>query len=165
MTKGTKVLTLLLLSCANGFSQQLSHQVLVPAAGLVTTSTISYSQTIGETAIELLSNSGFVFTQGFQQPRIKISPETAPDGNGVDVYPNPATDYIKVKFFGDVARNFKVDVINITGMIVSSMTMSFITKYYYIQQIDVAKLKYGFYFVRVVSDDGIISRTFKIEKM
>jgi hypothetical protein len=30
---------------------------------------------------------------------------------------------------------------------------------------EVAKLRYGFYFVRVASDDGIISRTFKIEKM
>ena len=30
---------------------------------------------------------------------------------------------------------------------------------------EVTKLKYGFYFVRVASDDGIISRTFKIEKM
>ena len=144
----------------------MSHQVLVPAAGLVVTGTVNYSQTIGETAIEIISNSGFVFTQGFQQPGIKISPETAPDGNGVDVYPNPATDFIKVKFFGDVARNFKVDVINITGMIVSSRNNRvLLTKYYYIQQIDVATLKYGFYFVRVASDDGIISRTFKIEKM
>jgi Secretion system C-terminal sorting domain len=165
MIRGTKVLTFLLLICANGFSQELSHQVLVPAAGLVSTNTLSYSQTIGETAIEIIGSSGFVFTQGFQQPGIKIAPETAPDGNGVDVYPNPATDYIKVKFFGDVARNFKVDVINIAGTIVSSMTTSFITRYYDIQQIDFAKLKYGFYFVRVVSDDGKISRTFKIEKM
>jgi hypothetical protein len=165
MTRGTKVLTFLLLFSANGFSQELSHQVLVPAAGLVNTSTLSYSQTIGETAIEIISGAGFVFTQGFQQPGMKIAPEKAPDGNGVEVYPNPATDYIKIKFFGDVARNFRVEVINITGMVVSSMTTSFITRYYDIQQIDVAKLKYGFYFVRVVSDDGRISRTFKIEKM
>lgn len=166
MIKGTKVLILLLLfSWANGFSQQLSHQVLVPAAGIAITAGINYSQTIGETAVEIISNSGFVFTQGFQQPEIKISQENAPDGNGVNVYPNPATDFINVKMFGDVARKFRIEIINITGMIVSSMTMDFITKYYYIQQIDVINLKIGFYLIRVTSDDGIISRTFKIEKM
>jgi len=166
MIKGTKVLIVLLLfSWANGFSQQVSHQVLVPAAGLATTEAISYSQTIGETAIEIISNSGFVFTQGFQQPEIKISPVKTPEGNGVDVYPNPATDFINVKFFGDVARKFRIDVINIAGTIVSSMTMNFLDKYFFIQQVEVSKLKIGFYFVRVTSDDGIISRTFKIEKM
>ena len=45
------------------------------------------------------------------------------------------------------------------------MTMDFITKYYYIQQIDVTDLTIGFYFVRVSSDDSKINRIFKIEKM
>jgi hypothetical protein len=50
-------------------------------------------------------------------------------------------------------------------MIVNSTTLNFIAKYYYIQQIEVTSLKYGFYFVRVTSDDGKIHRVFKIEKM
>jgi hypothetical protein len=165
MIKGTKVLILLLFSWANGFSQQLSHQVLVPAAGLTTTGALSYSQTIGETATEIISNSGFVFTQGFQQPGVKISPENSPEGSGVDVYPNPARDFISIKLFGDVPRKFKIDIINITGTVVSSLTLNFIDKYFLIQPMEVTNLKYGFYFVRVASDDGIISRTFKIEKM
>jgi len=165
MIKETKVLLILLFSWTNGFSQQLSHQVLVPAAGLTTTGAISYSQTIGETATEIISNSGFVFTQGFQQPGVKISPENLPEGNGVDVYPNPATDFISIKLFGDVPRKFKIDIINIAGTVVSSLTLKFIDKYFLIQPMEVTKLKYGFYFVRVASDDGIISRTFKIEKM
>jgi hypothetical protein len=43
--------------------------------------------------------------------------------------------------------------------------MSLVSKYYYIQQIEASNLKYGFYFVRVTSDDGTINRVFKIEKM
>jgi hypothetical protein len=43
--------------------------------------------------------------------------------------------------------------------------MDFSDKYYYIEQIEVASLKFGFYFVRVMSDDGTIKRVFKIEKM
>lgn len=166
MIKGTKVLILLLLfSRTSGFSQQLSHMVLVPAAGLAATGVINLSQTIGETAVELIGNAGFALTQGFQQPGIKISIDIAPEGNGVDVYPNPAADFINVKLYGDVARKFRIEIINITGMVVNSTTIDFSDKYYYIQQIEVTSLKFGFYFVRVTSDDGTINRIFKIEKM
>ncbi len=61
----------------NLFSQQLSHQVLVPAAGVASNGTLSYSQSVGETAVEIITGSGFILTQGFQQPAIKLSPETA----------------------------------------------------------------------------------------
>jgi hypothetical protein len=166
MIKGTRVLILLILfSRTNCFSQQLSHQVLVPAAGLATAGVLNYSQTIGETAVEIFSNAGFVLTQGFQQPGIKYTTDIPPEGTGVDVYPNPATDFINVKLYGDEARKFRIEVINITGMVVNSMAIDFMDKYYYIQQIDVTSLKYGFYFVRVTSDDGTIKRVFKVEKM
>ena len=166
MINGTKVLILLLLfSSTKGISQQLSHQVLVPAAGLATAGVLSYSQTIGETAVELFGSGGFELTQGFQQPAIKFTTGIPPEGNGVDVYPNPVTDFINVKLYGDVARKLRIEIINITGMIVNSMTMSFVSKYYYIQQIDVTRLSNGFYFVRIISDDSKIMRVFKIEKM
>lgn len=166
MIKGTKVLIILLLFFRiNGFSQQLSHQVLVPAAGLSTVGVIEYSQTIGETAVEIISNSDYILTQGFQQPRIIITTDVVPEGTGVDVYPNPATDYIYIKLFGDVATKFRIEVINITGLVVNSVNLDFSDKYYYVQQIEVASLKYGFYFVRVTSDDGKIKIVSKIEKM
>jgi hypothetical protein len=149
----------------SAFSQHLSHQVMVPTAGIAVTGTLNYTQTIGETAVEIIGGSGFAFTQGFQQPGIKYSPEVAPEGNGVEVYPNPATAYIDVKFFGDGARNFKIEIISIAGIIISSAPIKFIDKYFYIHRIEVDKLKIGFYFVRVASDDGLINRTFKIEKM
>ena len=138
---------------------------MVPAAGTATSNNLHYSQTIGETAIEIIGCSDFEFTQGFQQPGIKISPEQVPAGTGVEVYPNPVTDFINVKLFGDVARKFRIDIINITGNIVSSEVINFITRYFYTQQIEVGKLKRGIYFVRVVSDDRLISRIFKIEKL
>jgi hypothetical protein len=166
MIKGTSVLTgILFLVPAVCLSQTLSNQVLVPAGSVEVSGIINYSQTIGETAIEIIGNSGFVFTQGFQQPGIKESPGTTPPGTGVDVYPNPATDFINVKLFGNSARKFTIEIINITGTTVSSTTMDFVTSYFYIKQIDVTWLKLGFYFVRVSSSDLKINRIFKIEKM
>ncbi|HUX58888.1 MAG TPA: T9SS type A sorting domain-containing protein [Bacteroidales bacterium] len=166
MFKRIKILIILLvLSWANVISQHLSHEVLVPAAGLASSNSLSYSQTIGETAIEIISCSGYVLTQGFQQPAIAISQEEIPEGNGVEVYPNPATDFINIKLFGDVTRKFKIDIIKITGTIVSSTTIDFTDSYYYIQRFDVDQLKRGLYYVRVISMDGLINRSFKIEKM
>jgi hypothetical protein len=166
MIRGPKVLMLLFLfSGTTGFSQQLSHQVLVPAAGVATSGTINYSQTIGETAVELINGSGFILTQGFQQPGMKNLTDPTPVGTGVDVYPNPATDFIRVKLFGSEAKKFRIEIINLAGTIVSSTTMDFITSYNIVQQIDITNLTIGFYFVRVASDDAKINRVFKIEKM
>ncbi|MCE5347071.1 MAG: T9SS type A sorting domain-containing protein [Bacteroidales bacterium] len=166
MAKGIKILILLLLvSLENTFSQQLSHQVLVPVAGVSTAGGFSYSQTSGETMVEIISNPDFVLTQGFQQPGMKVSSMVKPEGNGVDVYPNPVKDFVYIKFFGDAARNFKIDIISITGTIIYTGTINFAGSYYYIQKIEFEEYRTGLYFVRIVSDDGLISRTFKIEKI
>lgn len=166
MIKVTKVLILLLLSfwtTSNG--QQLSHQVLVPAAGTAVAGSQNFSQSVGETAVETVEGSGFVLTQGFQQPAMIFSEVIPHVGTGVEVYPNPATHFVSIKLFGDSSRKFRIEMISITGRIVSSMELEFITKYYHIQQLDVSRLTNGFYFVRVTSDDSKIKRIFKIEKM
>jgi|WetSurMetagenome_2_1015567.scaffolds.fasta_scaffold00683_14 hypothetical protein len=166
MIKVTKVLILILLSFSatiNG--QQLSNQVLVPAAGLARVGVISYSQTIGETAVEPMSSGGYFLTQGFHQPGMIFITDTPPKGTGVDVYPNPATDFIYVKLFGEEARKIKIEVISLIGSVFSTVSLDLGTNYYYVQQVDITGLKYGIYLVRVTSDDLIISRIFKIEKM
>ena len=166
MTTGAKIFLLFILfSWTSGFSQHLSHQVMVPAAGISITGTLNYTQSVGETAIEIMSGAGYVFTQGFQQPGIKLSPEITEKGNGVNVYPNPATDLINIKFYGDAPRKLIIEIINLAGMILHAETIVFIEKFHYVKQIDVDKLKSGFYFVRIISDDGLVKRTFKIEKM
>ncbi|TAL60823.1 MAG: T9SS type A sorting domain-containing protein [Bacteroidetes bacterium] len=167
MVKNAGILLLLLLAGSDTdlFSQRLSHQVLVPVAGVTSTGNISYSQTIGETAVEIFSSSDYEFTQGFQQPGIKLAPETLVEGNGVDVYPNPAIDNLTIKLFGDVSRDFRIEVINITGTIIISERLSFIDSYYLEKALPLGKFNKGIYFVRVISTDRTINRTFKIEKL
>jgi hypothetical protein len=166
MISRIKVLVLfLLVSCTTLFSQQLSHQVLVPVAGVSSNSTISYSQTIGETAVEIISSSEYTFTQGFQQPCIKFSKEAPPPGNGVKVYPNPVTDILNIELFGEEARTFKIELITISGTIVKSEKIVFSGPYWKLQEIAVDSFSKGLFFVRIISDDGVINRTFKIDKM
>jgi hypothetical protein len=61
MFKNARILILLLLLGPGAimFSQQVSHQVLVPAAGVTSAGAINYSQTIGETVVEILDFSAW----------------------------------------------------------------------------------------------------------
>lgn len=156
---------LLLISATDCFGQDLSNQVLVSAAGTATAGIISYSQTIGEPVVELITGPEVVLTQGFQQPHFITPLGPPPQGDGAIVYPNPATDYIYLKLFGTEPRKFNIELINLTGVILDSWKIEFTSTYNYELQIEAMKLKYGIYLLRVVSNDGVINRVFKIEKM
>jgi len=147
------------------FSQQLSHQVLVPLAGVVSDSKVSYSQTIGETAVEIVGCYEYIFTQGFQQPGMKLSNEEQPRGTGVKVYPNPADDYLTVELFGESARILRIEIIDIKGTVVMADRKSFSDRYWQRERYYIDNLTRGFYLVRVLTEDGFMNRAIKIEKI
>lgn len=147
------------------FSQQLSHQVLVPLAGVVSGNNVNYSQTVGETAVEIVGCSEYLITQGFQQPGIKVTPETPPPGTGINVYPNPVTDFLTIELFGESARTFRVDIINATGTVVLSERKVFSDRFWYKEAQNIENLINGIYLVRIISEDRVINRIFKIEKL
>jgi hypothetical protein len=160
-----KLLIVLILSGKLVLSQQLSHQVMLPAAGVIYSSGISYSQTVGETSVEIFSSTDYLLTQGFQQPRMLMLPGDPPKGMGVKVYPNPAVDFLNIELFGELGKNLRITVTNISGTIVYSNELSFREKYWYIENIPVSGFATGLYFVQVNSSDGTLRRSFKIEKM
>jgi hypothetical protein len=164
LRKGITAFLLFFLLCRPGFAQEISHQVLVPAAGLKYTGIISYSQTIGETAVELTGKGPFL-TQGFQQPGIKIMLGIKPNGDGVKSYPNPATDYVSIELFGDVTRSYSIAVLNLNGVAVMIRDVSYTGSYWDVQDFTVSSLPMGLYFIRVTSGDGQINRVFKFEKI
>ena len=163
--KSTLIVFLLALFLAHANSQGLSHQVLVPAASVVAGSGLNYSQTIGETAIEIVSAYDHTLTQGFQQPSIEFIPPDPPEGTGVKVYPNPVTEYVKVELYGEEAREFSIMIININGTTVYLDKLNFSGPHWHIEEVPVTSFIRGMYFVRIMSNDGIINRTFKIDKM
>jgi hypothetical protein len=159
------LLILLLGQGDNLFSQQLTQQVLVPVAGVTSISSVVFSQTIGEAAVELVSSSDFILTQGFQQPGVKFVWQPTHEGNGFNVYPNPATERITIKLFGDIPRDFTIDIINISGLKVYAEKLTFTDKFYIEKEISLSNFTFGVYFVRIISGDKEINRTFIFEKM
>lgn len=150
---------------ANLSSQSLSHQVIVPVAGLQSDSKVHYSQTVGESAVEMFGFSDFVLTQGFQQPGIKPVKDNPPPGNGVKVYPNPVFDFVIIEMFGQGTRTFIIDFISISGTILRSEKFEFNDHYWFCEQFLVDNFSKGLFLIRVKSTDGLINRTFKIEKL
>ena len=159
------MMPLIMVSWTSVCAQQLSHQVLVPVAGITNDSKISYSQTVGETAVEIVECYDYIFTQGFQQPGIKLSNKEQPEGTGVKVYPNPASDYLTVELFGESARILRIEFIDITGTVVFTDKKIFNGQFWYKEYYSIDNLIKGFYLVRVSTEDGFMNRTFKIEKI
>jgi hypothetical protein len=149
--------------------QQLSHQVLVSAAGVVSPkasgTVYSYSQTIGEAMVEIVRNYDHVLTQGFQQPKLKITVGDQPQGTGVRVYPNPVYDYVTLELFGADPREFSVKIYNISGIVLFMDEATFYGQYWEKRRIPVSDLPTGFYIIRVESSDKKINRSFKMEKI
>jgi len=154
-----------MVSWTSILSQQLSHQVIVPLAGIVSDSKVSYSQTVGETAVDIVGCYDYIFTQGFQQPGIRQSDDDQPEGTGAKVYPNPADEFLTVELFGESARELRIEIIDITGTTVMTDKKSFNCAYWFKERYNVENLVKGFYLVRVLTEDGFLNRSFKIEKI
>lgn len=149
--------------------QQLSHQAIVSAAGVITpkaSGTVqSYSQTIGEAMVEIVRNYDHVLTQGFQQPKLKITWGDKPLGTGVKVYPNPVTNFFTLELFGEDPREFSIKIYNISGNVLFMDEATFYGQYWEKRRIPVSNLPTGFYIIRVESSDKMINRSFKMEKI
>ena len=159
------ILLLLLSAFPTLFSQELSHQVLVPMAGISSLSNFEYTHTIGEAVVEVITSGDIVLTQGFQQPRFLLIDTVYHGGNGVNVFPNPVDDDLYIDLFGGVPRTFMIEIINLQGIIRISDKVSYSGTFFDRRYYDTGGLSRGFYLVRIISSDGLISRVFKIQKL
>lgn len=166
MKRFRALIVLLLFSAFSSiFSQELSHQVLVPVAGISSLSNIEYTHTIGEAVVDIIGIYDIVLTQGFQQPRILLNDTADNRGNGVKVFPNPVDEDLYIDLFGEGPRTFSIEIINLQGIIRISDKVSYSGIFFDRLKYDAGGLSRGLYIVRVVSGDGLISRIFKIQKL
>jgi hypothetical protein len=163
--RGNILLLFILISGANAFAQQLSHQIIVPAAGLTIGGGYDFSQTIGETAVELIKSDDFTLTQGYQQPRMIFVLGPPPPGTGVNIGPNPAKDDLFIYLWGEESRTYRITIININGNLAYSCDYKYYDNFYCRENISLSKLVTGFYIVKIFSTDGVINRSFKLEKL
>ncbi len=172
--KGLFLSMILALACSFSYSQkayELSHQVLVPAASVEPVKDgISYQQTVGETAVEITLPDVYILTQGFQQPRF-IPKVDLPvrEGNGVDFFPNPVTETVyhifNIRMYGVLGRHYYIIITNLPGAVMYTEELELSPDHDYVRQVDLQQYANGIYVARVWSADGVIDRSFKIEKL
>jgi len=170
----TGIFLFMLCSCI--FPQKLynlSHQVLVPAGNLVTHPGVTYQQTVGETAVEVSLPSFYNLSQGFQQPRF-IPKQDIPDreGNGVDFFPNPVTEsseagpwVLTIRVYGVMARHYRIYIYTLPGSLMYSHELDLSAEHDYKHKVSLVHYRKGIYVANVISTDGVINRSFKIEKL
>jgi len=166
----------LLMVCSLTFSQkqyELSHEVLVPAGSLVTHTGLTYQQTIGETAVEVSLPSFYNLTQGYQQPRF-ILKQDLPDreGNGAEVFPNPVTEssaqgpwMATIRVYGVLARHYNIYIYSLPGSLMYSKELDLNPDHDWKEPVSFAHYSKGIYIVHVKSTDGVINRSFKIDRL
>ncbi len=87
------------------------------------------------------------------------------DGTGILVYPNPVTDYMIIELYGERAKTILIEIINFTGRIVYSHKEVFNNGFYYKDNHYVGDLMQGLYLIRFTTNDGMLNRVYKIEKL
>ena len=165
MQKRGILLVLLVVSWTGLKAQELSHQVLVVAANVANGSGYSISQTVGEPIVDFISSEKYDLTQGFQQPSCSLVTPQPPLGNGVNVYPNPVIDDLKVEMFGETGMEYELTIFGIDGSVYYRNRYECTGKFWRLEVLDVSGFKRGLYFVRVEASNKKIARLFKIEKM
>jgi hypothetical protein len=70
---------------------------------------------------------------------------------GIDIYPNPAIDYISI----ETHQKATIEILNIDGQLINNTKTDGITT-----DIDITGFAKGFYFIKVQSEKGVAMKKF-----
>lgn len=114
----TAMLWLSVLACCTAQDPRIFNQVVASTGNYGVQQGLSYTYTVGEVVIATLSSTERTVTQGFHQPEhTSIVTVSDPDFSdwGIEVFPNPATDFLAVRFSADKGQRLAVNVFDVVG--------------------------------------------------
>ncbi len=88
---------------------------------------------------------------------VGISEQQQSDGNQFSIYPNPSSDFVTLQLSKTAVEGTTIQVVDLTGRVVSQQQTSGSDLYY---TIDVSDLAVGMYFIELVNNEGTISQKF-----
>ena len=147
------------------FSQAIQRGTIFSSAGHYgTSSNLQLQSNIGELMTNTFSNQT-ILTQGFVQPEPPIVTFTNNYQNidGV-AYPNPVSSVLYLVLNNIINSELNIEVFDMLGnkQIVEIKNEDFLSKSQY--QLHFEKFDSGIYFVRIVSQDNKLNKTFKVNK-
>jgi hypothetical protein len=124
-------------------AQSVSPEVVANGGDYFENSQVSVSWTVGEIAVETYIGSNNILTQGFQQPLLGVSSIVENPDFNVNVYPNPALNYVKVEL-DDQNLPAVLLVYDINGKLVKNLNLN-----ENITEINIEGLNKGTYIIRL----------------
>ena len=143
-------------------AQHKNQQDVISSAGSVDSAPgISLSWTLGETFIPTFHSSDLIVSHGFQQQLVvTVVGEEIEFPADVTVYPNPASDIIKICFAMPPEECISVSLFNSAGKLVIT---DFIEAFMPEKHLDMHDLSGGIYYLKLTS--GNMSNIYKVVKL
>jgi hypothetical protein len=158
-----KISVTLIFFCMFGLGISIRAQNAIPASGgNATGSGGSVSYTIGQVVYTTITGSNGSSAQGLQQPyEISVVTEISEAKDislEIEVYPNPATDFVKLKIKNYEVENLRYQLYDINGSLLKDNKVEANET-----SIPMQNLLPSAYFLKV-SDNNKVIKTFKIIK-
>lgn len=150
-----------------GRAQAIERSVIGVTGGTASSGSAQLDYTVGEVAVTTLETGQFVLNQGFQQSTegVNTSVEDPPQIRlNYKLYPNPTTDKVRLELEAAEAVDLKIIVYDTKGRITSVTSQDFNRQKAINTEFDLSQLAEGLYFIRVLSPNGEIAKSFKVEK-
>ena len=150
-----------------GLKGLYAQETISASGGNVSGTGGSVSYSVGQVFYTTNTGTGGSISQGVQQP-YEISVVTSiEEGKGISlqcsVYPNPAASFLIVHFEGEVKTNYKANLFDINGHLLSSRDIESNDT-----RIDMSNLAIATYLLKIVQTKNVASqreiKTFKIIK-
>lgn len=144
-----------------GISSAAAQVSVNAGANSVSGESIVMDYTIGQAILQTTSNSEWAFIVGIQQD-YEIYVDTRINDFLLDIdislYPNPAVHYIELKFRENPEREYQAVFYSTSGQVVKRAQLNDL-----INQIEVADMSSGTYFLQIKDGDTVV-KMFKVIK-
>ena len=143
------------------YSQSSDVNVIASSGDYVEGTGYSVSWTLGEIAIESLSDGNVSVNQGFQQAYYSVT--TLEEINNtnffIDVFPNPSTDLLHIKYSADIFETYILELYDIKGTLILNKEVQSCD-----ELLNMESMARGEYFIKTLKSDGALIKSFKIIK-
>jgi len=145
------------------FVNAQNQEVIGSAGDYNTTNDVQVSWTVGEASTETYSNTNNTVTQGFHQTKLtvtQIKEKLVKNNNfSLKVYPNPTVDYVNIEITTESTKELSYELNDNAGKLL--LKSKFNDKF---EKIDFGIYQPSIYYLRVYSNDGSFTDTYRIIK-
>jgi hypothetical protein len=151
----------LIFSLAFGPPILRAQEVVSSGGAQARSSGIALSWTLGEIAVETLSNGTLTLTQGFHQSKLSLTgiEETVTPGLLLVAYPNPLATWLNIRIDAGEFSNLEFSLLTLDG---KELVKENIRKS--LTQIDMQSYAAGNYLLKIRQRTGVPVKTFKVVK-